>query len=565
MLRLPHLLLLPAALIFAFTQTGALAAEAAKPSKPLSGSQQSAAQIHVMAGEMAAGRQQLEEAAGHFLAALELINDVDLAQRATALALQAGNSALSLKSARKWLVLAPNEMDPREVIARLSIESGDVPAALEQCQAIVSGHAGGVGDGLQHSARLLAQTPAKSAADALAVMTDLTRQYEQHGAAHQGLAIVALRFGQLTIAESAARKAIKLAPEQKEAAVLLAGVLARQGKVDEAAEIFEPVAKADPSPAELRLGYARVLLDAGQRDAAKAQLNLALESQADFGDALYALGVMAANDSEREAAKAYFAKALKGERAMDAAYQLGLLAEQEKKLNDALGYYEKITRGNPAIEAVIRRAHILSQLDRVAEARSLLNNLGRQLPQLSRRLAVAEATLLSDREAFDDALTVLDSELQEEPGHADLLYTRSLVHEKRKRIDLAEADLRAMIQQDADDARAMNALGYMLTVHTTRYAEARELIERAHKLDPEDAAILDSLGWVKFKLGKSAEARVLLLQAMDKAPDPEIAAHLGEVLWALGEKDEARAVWDGALNRNPDHQVLNETVKRLTP
>jgi tetratricopeptide (TPR) repeat protein len=186
------------------------------------------------------------------------------------------------------------------------------------------------------------------------------------------------------------------------------------------------------------------------------------------------------------------------------------------------------------------------------------------MPMFATRFYLAEGELLIEADANDEALALYNRALREHPEEPDLLYGRSLVHERLKDMRAAEADLRQILKDDADDARAMNALGYMLTVHTDRLDEARKLVTRALEITPEDAAAIDSLGWIEFRQGRHGEARRLLEKAFSKVKDPEIAAHLGEVLWTLGARDEARAIWEAALTRDPDHRVLRDTVQRLT-
>jgi tetratricopeptide (TPR) repeat protein len=299
-------------------------------------------------------------------------------------------------------------MDPREVIARIALESGDRRETLTQLRAIVQGHAGGEDEGLHHAARLLAQAAAGDA---------------------------------LLTAET----------------------------------LFERVAAQDPSPADLRLNFSRVLLDAGQRAAASVQLLKALEAQPDFADAQYALGVLALNARDYDAAESWLRKSLGSGRPQESAFQLGRLAEKRGDHDKALDWYQRVTHGGQAIDALVRRCHVLGKLGRVDDARTLLQNLRQQLPQMSTRFYVVEATLLSDLKQPEAALEVYNAALREFPDDSDLLYSRSLLHETQKRIDLAEADLRTMLRRDPDDARAMNALGYMLTVHTRRYKEAHEL------------------------------------------------------------------------------------------
>jgi tetratricopeptide (TPR) repeat protein len=150
------------------------------------------------------------------------------------------------------------------------------------------------------------------------------------------------------------------------------------------------------------------------------------------------------------------------------------------------------------------------------------------------------------------------------PDDLNLLYTRAMLAEKRNDLAQMEKDLRLIIKRDPDNAMALNALGYTLSDRTTRYEEAKALIEHAHQLNPEDPAVLDSLGWVNFRLGNLDEAERLLRQALERFPDQEVAAHLGEVLWANGKQREAKQIWGKFLKDQPDSPTLRSTIKRLT-
>ncbi|MNV76908.1 bacteriophage N4 receptor, outer membrane subunit [compost metagenome] len=139
-----------------------------------------------------------------------------------------------------------------------------------------------------------------------------------------------------------------------------------------------------------------------------------------------------------------------------------------------------------------------------------------------------------------------------------------MLAEKRNDLAQLEKDLRFIIEREPENAMALNALGYTLADRTTRYDEAKQLVEQAHKLNPEDPAILDSLGWVNYRMGNLDEAERLLRQALQEFPDHEVAAHLGEVLWARGKQAEARKVWADALQKQPDSAILRDTLQRLT-
>lgn len=523
-----------------------------------------AAQVHLMAGEMAAGRNQPGLAASEFLQALDTVHDPELASRTTTLALNAQDANLSLAAAKRWLELEPNSQDAREVIARVSLLKGDKAETYRQCEAIIKGVAGGVDDGFLQIARLLSLAGPSQADDALSVMTQLIEKWPDSASARHAMGLLALRFGKTDLAYTSAQEAIRLDPPNTDHHMLMVGVLAKQGKTDEATEEFNRLTKDNPKASEMRMGYAKLLLESDQREAARSQIREVLKEKPDLADAHYALGVMAYNDRDYDEAEQQFKRLLSGKRGVDAAYQLGRVEEARKNFAQALNWYEQVNKGDVAVDAIVRRAYVLAQVKQVDAAQSLMAQLRDELPQYEQRFYMAEGDLLLNAGETERALKIYDESLTALPDDPDLLYGRSLAHERNGQIDLAEKDLRAMLAKDPNDARAMNALGYMLTVHSDRYEEARKLISRALELTPDDAAVMDSLGWVQFKLGKKTEARATLQKAFDKFPDAEVAAHLGEVMWALGEKDQARALWDKAMQQSPDADALRETVDRLT-
>lgn len=523
-----------------------------------------AAQVHLMSGEMAAARNQPGLAASEFLQALETIKDPELASRATSLALSAQDADLSLTTAKRWLELEPNSQDAREVIARVSLLKGDTAETYRQCEAIISGVAGGEDDGLMQIARLLSLAGPAQADDALKVMSQLVAKRPKVAAAHHAMSLLALRFGKTDLAYTSAQEAIQLDPPNQDHHMLMVGVLIKQGKIDEATTEFDKLAKNNPKASDMRMGYAKLLLESDQRDAARTQIRLVLKEKPDHIDAHFALGVMAFNDRDYDESEQEFKRLLNGKRGVEAAYQLGRIEEARKNYAQALNWYEQVNKGEVAVDAIVRRAYVLAQVKQVDAAQSLMAQLRDELPQYEQRFYMAEGDLLLSVGENDRALKIYDESLKVLPDDIDLLYGRSLVYERTDKIDLAEKDLRAMLAKDPNDSRAMNALGYMLVVHSKRYDEASKLISRALELTPDDAAVMDSMGWVQFKLGKKAEARATLEKAFEKFPDPEVAAHLGEVMWAQGDKDQARALWQKAIQQSPDADTLRETVDRLT-
>jgi Flp pilus assembly protein TadD len=179
------------------------------------------------------------------------------------------------------------------------------------------------------------------------------------------------------------------------------------------------------------------------------------------------------------------------------------------------------------------------------------------------QLLVAEAQLLRDANRHGDAYDMLGQALQKVPDQPELLYDYALTAEKLERHDVAEENLRKLIQVKPDHAHAYNALGYSLADRNQRLPEARKLIEKALEISPEDYFIIDSLGWVLYRQGDLPGAARELRRAYAGRPDAEIGAHLGEVLWVMGERAEAERIWKEALEAGPDNETLQKTIKRL--
>ena len=179
------------------------------------------------------------------------------------------------------------------------------------------------------------------------------------------------------------------------------------------------------------------------------------------------------------------------------------------------------------------------------------------------RLYRAEAELLARAERLEEAMSVYDAALDEHTEDSDLLYARAMLAERLGDLDRLEQDLRVVLANEPDNADALNALGYTLADRTDRIDEAHDLIVRAHELKPDEHYIVDSLGWVLYRLGRYEEAVTQLRRALDMRPDPEVAAHLGEVLWVMGDKTGAEAVWAQALESAPDDERILEVMRRF--
>jgi tetratricopeptide (TPR) repeat protein len=271
---------------------------------------------------------------------------------------------------------------------------------------------------------------------------------------------------------------------------------------------------------------------------------------------------------DRPAALAIFEefKLLEFENSNEKSFYLGQSADALGLYPEAIESFAGIQRGQYFLAAMARTAELQAQMGDIPAARKSLAILRRQPDDTVIEQAwLTEAQILQQAGQNEAAIAVLDEALEQFQQSIALRYSRALIAASEGNIALTESDLMIVLEQDPGNAAAMNALGYTLADQTDRFDEAEELIRRAYELLPDDAAVIDSMGWVAFKQGRLDEAERYLRMAMNLDDNPEIAAHLGEVLWVQGREDEARAVWNAALELTVENEVLNSTLERLQP
>ncbi|MEK1912255.1 MAG: tetratricopeptide repeat protein, partial [Pseudomonas chlororaphis] len=367
------------------------------------------------------------------------------------------------------------------------------------------------------------------------------------------------------------REALKLLeqnpPEEGEIAPILlrARLLQSLSRADEALPLLEKSIRKYPDDKRLRLTYARMLVEQDRMDDAKAQFSSLVQQYPEDDELRYSLALVCLEAKDWEEAKGYLEDLIARESHVDSAHlNLGRIAEELNDPQGALAEYGQVGPGTDYLPAQLRQADILMNNGRTAEAEKRLAAARDTQPDYAIQLYLIEAETLSANKQGDKAWKILQQALQQYPDDVNLLYTRAMQAEKRNDLAQMENDLRLIIKREPDNAMALNALGYTLSDRTTRYAEAKALIEQAHQLTPDDPAVLDSLGWVNYRLGNLAEAERLLRQALERFPDQEVAAHLGEVLWANGKQREAKQIWSKFLKDQPDSPILRSTIKRLT-
>jgi tetratricopeptide (TPR) repeat protein len=241
----------------------------------------------------------------------------------------------------------------------------------------------------------------------------------------------------------------------------------------------------------------------------------------------------------------------------------GRIAEDNNDPEDAIVNYMEVGVGPEYLAANSRIGVILVEQEQLDRSHTWFEEQRKRIPQLSEQLYGLEADILTRANATKESMKLLNQALKEMPSSTSLRYARAMLSEQLDDLESMEKDLRILLAADPDNATALNALGYTLADRTTRYAEALELVSRALALQPNEPAILDSMGWVLFRNGQYDESVVYLSRAYAEFPDAEVAAHLGEVLWAKGDTEDAIAIWQAALLRDPEHPTLLKTLRKL--
>jgi Flp pilus assembly protein TadD len=386
--------------------------------------------------------------------------------------------------------------------------------------------------------------------------------------AHLALAQAASVQGNAARARQEAQAALAASPDSDLAVLTLAQVTTDK---KEAAHSLAEFLAAHPKSRDVRMAYARMLVEQKQYKEAQDEFKTILKDQPQDLTVLYALGLLGAQNNDLAASETYLTEYLKVLAARpdderDPSQALLLLAQIAEERNDtaaALNWLDQIDSGSSYLTAQIRRAQLMAKSGNLAGARKLLMEVRVSGEDENVQIVLAETQLLRNAGKLQEALPVMEAGLKRYPENVDLLYDYAMLAEKLNRMDLMESTLRKVIKLAPSNQHAYNALGYSLAERNVRLPEAFTLIEKALELAPQDPYIMDSMGWVQFRLGRLQEAEALLRRAYDLRSDPEIGTHLGEVLWVKGQQEDAKKLWRDANTKDPKNDTLKNTLGRL--
>jgi tetratricopeptide (TPR) repeat protein len=534
----------------------------------------------LLLGDVALQRGEPALAARAYLEAARETRDPTLARRATEIAVGARARSLSIESARLWSEIDPSAQRPKQLIAALASGGGtkgfdspgvgnDLKAELERVLADAASSPAALGEAFLQLNRLLAYEPDKQAT--LRLVESVAQPYPDLAEARFAVALAALNTGlnELSTSSTALReidRALILKPGWERAAMLKGEILSKRSPEEAIAYLIDYM-KAHPDSKAAAGSLAELYVAQKRYAEARAIFERFWAADKTNRDYEFAIAALAVQMKDWGSAEKLFEDLKQANYDENGGVELYLaqIADETGRYALAFDRYRAVPDGERAWIAKLRAATMLAKQNRIAEARRYLADLPAVTIEQRVEVRQAEAQLLRDAGDNAAAYAVLAQALVEQPDQPGLLYDIAMVAEKLDKIDVVEARLTQLIALNPENAQALNALGYTLVDRTKRTAEGAALIERAHKLDPKDPFILDSMGWAQFRLGDLDAAEGFLRRALVERPDAEIAAHLGEVLWAKGEQARAREVWQSQLKSTPDNPVLLETMRRHAP
>ncbi len=516
-----------------------------------------------LVAEVASQRNDLGLASSLFYDLAQSTRNPRLAERAAKTAVVGNQPQIAIEAVDLWAELDPKSAEAQQASTQMLISTGRLLEAKPFIQKLLEKE-DTRGNGFLYLSTLLARQSNKQ--NVYELVRDLADPYPALPEAHFALAHAAWSAGKNDVALAELDQANKLKPGWEVAANLKGQVL--YGQSPEAAiEFYRDFLAQYPQSNDVRLTLARLLVNQKRFTEAKPEF-IKLAKTADSNpEILVVVGLLSLQSDELSEAERYFKQALDaGFKDSDQVYlYLGQLAERQKNDTQAQVYYGKVKPGERLLEAKFASANVTSRTKGVDAAVKELDALQELNSEQSALVIQAEAGMLTRAKRNQEAYDLLDKAVNNLPNTPDIIYDYAMAADRLGKVDVTERELRKLILLKPDYAPAYNALGYSLADRNLKLDEAQNLIARALELSPNDHYILDSMGWVQYRLGKLDQAADYLRRAYSAQTDPEIAAHLGEVLWQQGKYDEARKTWETALQEFPDNEVLLTTHKKFAP
>lgn len=509
----------------------------------------------LLTAELAGQRGQYDIALEGYLEAAKRVKDPKLSERAAIIGMYIKDEPKTGEAVSLWLKQEPTSIDARKIAAFSALKAGDKTAAVSQFNGLLEKNPA---DFEKTVFELIGALPKDNNLPFVYdIMEELSVKHPNQAAIYMAQSILAADMKKIAVADRKVAQALKIQPDWDKALMLQAQLALYSEDFAKAEALLKSTSEKYPENPKFKKMLAQALIKAGKYEDAGVVYEGLIEADPQDLESQFSLGLVHMELGKDSQAEDVFKQLInKPEWQNQSAFYLGKLEEKRDNPEKALVWYGKVNDGPFEFEAAITAIALLGKNKQYDVAEQHLNALATKFPRQKIRVTLIQAEIYSQQKQYDKAYNYLTEALNVSPDQEELLYSRALMADRMNKIDLMEADLRKILAKSPDNVEALNALGYGLSEKTTRYQEAEGYLIHALRLKPDEAVILDSYGWLKYKMGDLPVALDYLQRAYDKQAEPEIAAHLAEVMMRLGKKDDARKIYDKAIADHPDDSYL---------
>lgn len=515
----------------------------------------------VQTAELALGNGDCRSASERYADLATARRDTRIARRAVEVAVSCLHLPAAWRSANHWAGIDPENVEALRAAGLVALELYRIDDATRLFRSLLEKPDVEVDRALAELLPPLAEGDSASAAwRVFGSIVDRDAIGDDNRIALAELAIAADHFAAAAgVAQSV------VARDAGNAAALRLIALLRAANDDAAGALDAARSAAAAGDEEQRFAVVETLVELGRNEEAHRELERLLEDEELAEEASRRLALLAMASGDVDEARRRFGERLqRGQGSAESFFYLAVLAERRGEKDLALQSYERLVAAGGGLLPRVRAATLLVEAGRKDDALALFDKVppsGRNDPI---DIAIARSNVLREAGDARAALAAVDAALERHPEHPQLVYHRAMLLELSGRTRDSVRGFERLLRDRPDDPTVLNALGYTLGDNRQQLRRAAELVERALVLAPDNAAIMDSVAWLRFRRGDARGALPLLERAYRISRDAEIAAHWAEVLWVLGDQGAARRVWAQALTRSPDSEPLRESFERLT-
>lgn len=516
----------------------------------------------LLSAEIAAQRGRFDITLVNYLNAAKQSRDLGVIERAMRIAQSLNGDNAQKQLAELWLEVDPDNLQAHRISAIQAVKGSDLQTAMHHMEQIMN--QGGDAD-FDSLAAMASNLPEENQRELLSLYKEMAGRHPDTPELEYSIALLLKVTGQPQKALEQLTPLLEENHNFQPGIILKGDLLYQTGREDEALDYLLTNTRRFPANRQMGTLYGRMLINEGELQAAQDEFARLVTRYPDIPGLRLSHALVALENGQTQLAREELTRLLEqGHHVSEANYYLGRIEDQAGNAEQAIGYYQSVEEGNYYFPALARASALLAENGQLEQAIDRVHRLREANPRQAENFWLLEVNLLLDEKQQQEALTTATEALEQYPDNIEIRYARAMLYDTLGQTAEAEADLRRIIEQEPQNAVALNALGYILTTRTDRLREARGYIEQALKLDPDNPAILDSMGWVLFLEGRLDAALDYLARAWDAYPDPEVAAHYGEALWMSGAEDQARIIWQEGLEQDSSHEVLRETIDRLT-